>query len=126
MIVGTGHQDRPSCLRCGRPLRSASSVARGRGRWCQAKVRAAAETADLSGFKPEQAEKARELIELGAIVPTTRDGVYSAVSSDGTTVYLVDVVAQTCGCKAGGRGRSCYHLAGALILQASAPARKAA
>lgn len=114
------------CLRCGRPLRAARSIARGRGRWCQAKVRTAAESADLSAFTAEQADKARELIELGAIVPTSRDGVYSAVSSDGTTVYLVNAAAQTCGCKAGEHGRLCYHRAAALVLETAAPVRKAA
>lgn len=126
MTTSTERQDQVSCLRCGRPLRSARSVARGRGRWCQAKVRTAAETTDLSGFKAEQVDKARELIELGAIVATSRTNVFAAVSSDGTTYYVVDAAAQTCTCRAGERGLRCYHLAAALVLQASAPVRKAA
>ncbi len=125
-MTSTEQTHQASCLRCGRPLRSARSIARGRGRWCQAKVRAAAETTDLSEFTAEQIDKARELIELGAVVATSRDGIYAAVSSDGTTYYVVDAVRQTCTCRAGERGLRCYHLAAALVLQAAAPARKAA
>lgn len=114
------------CLRCGRPLRAARSISDGFGRWCKAKVREAAGTADLNAFHGWQIEKAREAIELQAIVPSSREGLYAAVSGDGTTVYLVNAIEGSCTCKAGANGRSCYHLAGALILQASATARKAA
>lgn len=126
MTSTTGHQHQALCLRCGRPLRAVRSVSDGFGRWCKARVREAAGTADLSAFHGWQIDKAREAIEQQAIVPSSRKGLYAAVSGDGTTVYLVDAIEVSCTCKAGANGRSCYHLAGALILWASAPARKAA
>lgn len=45
--------------------------------------------ADLDDWKPQQVDKAREAIEQRAILPTSRPGLYTAVSSDGTTTYLV-------------------------------------
>ena len=81
-------------------------------------------TADLEGFKPQQVDKARELIEQGAILPTSRAGLFTAVSSDGVTTYLVH--ASGCTCPAGHRGKyACYHRAAVAILTA-APARRAA
>ncbi len=82
--------------------------------------------ADLSGFKAWQVTKATEAIEEQAVVPSSRPGLYASVSGDGVTVYLTDAIERSCTCKAGANGRLCYHLAAALILQAAAPARKAA
>lgn len=88
------------------------------GRWV---ITAAA---DLDGFKPAQVERARELIEQGAILPTSRPGLYKAVSSDGSTFYLVHRCG--CTCPAGQRGRYvCYHRAAVAILSA-APTLRAA
>jgi hypothetical protein len=112
------------CLRCGRALRAAASVARGYGRTCQARVRTAAATVDLTAYKPFQVAKATEVIEQGAIIPTSRRTVYRAVSSDGSTVYLTTTDA--CTCPAGQKGRACYHRAAVIILTAAAPARRAA
>ncbi|MER7131234.1 helix-turn-helix domain-containing protein [Streptosporangium saharense] len=82
-------------------------------------------TADVTDFKPAAIDKARELIEQGGILPTRRPGIYTAVSSDGTTTYLVHRSA--CSCPAGARGRfRCYHRAAVAILQAASPARRAA
>jgi hypothetical protein len=106
-----------NCLRCGRVLRSAKSITDGMGRTCKAKVAAAARALDLAGFKPFQVDKAVEAIEQGGIVPTSRAGVYTAVSSDGTTTYLVHSVA--CTCPAGVKGRACYHRAAVAILDAA-------
>lgn len=114
------------CLRCGRRLTALASVSRGFGRTCAARITAAAETADLTGFKPVQVEKAREAIEQKAVVPLSRPGLYAAVSSDGVTTYLVDAIEGSCSCKAAANGRRCYHLASALILDASAITRRAA
>lgn len=81
-------------------------------------------TADIGDFKPAQVERARELIEQGAILPTSRPGLFTAVSSDGTTTYLVHRA--SCTCPAGQRGRhACYHRAAVAILTA-VPARRAA
>jgi excisionase family DNA binding protein len=83
-----------------------------------------AATADLDGFKPAQVDKARELIEQAAILPTKRQGLFTAVSSDGTTTYLVH--ANGCTCPAGQRGKHlCYHRAAVAILTA-VPSRLAA
>ena len=121
----TGQDDTTvKCQSCGRKLTSATSVARGRGPVCTAKVRKAAATAELP-CKPEQRAKAAELIEDGGIVPLSRPGVYAASSSDGTAVYVVDVNAGTCTCKAGQNGRYCYHLAAGQILTAATGRRAA-
>lgn len=112
------------CQGCGRKLTAATSIARGRGPVCRAKVRRAATNAE-SDVKAEQHAKAVELIEDGGIVPVSRPGVYAASSSDGSTIYLADAAAGTCTCKAGERGRLCYHLHAARILDA-ATARRAA
>lgn len=115
-----------TCLRCGRTLRATQSVADGMGRTCKAKVRQAAQTVDLTAFKPYQQAEAAELIEQGGMVPTSRAALYLAVSSDGVTVYLVDQAEHSCTCPAGAKGTACYHLAAAQILSAAAPVRRAA
>jgi hypothetical protein len=63
-------------------------------------------------------------------------GLYSALSSDGTTWYLVDVKDRTCTCPAGARGfahckaGACRHLIAARViargLASMAPAARAA
>lgn len=104
-----------NCLRCGRKLTSPTSVAKGYGRGCAAKVRQAA--AVHPDYSPAQIESARELIEDGAIVQI-RPRVCRSVSSDGTEMYLTAVTGQ-CNCPAGLKGRRCYHaLATALLLAA--------
>ncbi|WP_431897878.1 helix-turn-helix domain-containing protein [Nonomuraea sp. bgisy101] len=81
-------------------------------------------TADLDGYKPQAIEKARDLIEQGGILPTSRPGLYTAVSSDGSTTYLVHT--SGCTCPAGQRGRyACYHRA-AVALMTATPARRVA
>lgn len=81
---------------------------------------------DLAGFKPVQVDKARELLEQGGIVPTSRPRLFLAVSSDGVVHYLVDQAERSCTCKAGGRGLLCYHVLAADILVATAPVGRAA
>jgi len=105
------------CLSCGRELRSAKSIAVGRGRTCQTKVRRAARVAELADYKPQQVAQARELIEDGAIIPTSRPTLWTAVSSDGDTTYLV--AQQACTCPAGLKQRRCYHRAAVAILTAA-------
>ena len=74
--------------------------------------------AQLDDYKPAQIDKAREAIEQQAILPTKRPGIYTAVSSDGTTHYLVH--ASGCTCPAGQRGKYvCWHRAGVAILTAA-------
>jgi hypothetical protein len=119
-------QGETRCLRCGRRLTAQVSVSQGYGRGCKARIAQAAETVDLSAFKPAQADKAREAIADGAVVPTSRPSVYAVSSSGGSLVYLTDAYAQTCTCRAGVNGRRCWHRAAALILEAAAPGRRAA
>lgn len=78
---------------------------------------------DLGIYKAEQIEKALEAIEQQAILPTSRPGMFTAVSSDGSTTYLTHACG--CGCRAGQRGIRCWHRAAVAILTA-APARRAA
>ncbi|MGP3917716.1 helix-turn-helix domain-containing protein [Nonomuraea sp. 10N515B] len=78
----------------------------------------------LDGFKPQAIDKARALIEDGGILPTSRPGLYTAVSSDGTTTYLTHHAG--CTCPAGQRGKyPCYHRAAVALLEA-VTARRAA
>ena len=125
--MATTSEQSVHCLRCGRRLTAAASIGAGYGRVCRSRIAQAAQVADLSAFHAWQAKKAREAIEMRAVVPSSRTGLYVAVSGDGTTVYLVDVLEGSCTCKAAANGRRCYHLAAALILVAAAPAvRRAA
>lgn len=90
------------------------------GRWV-----IALEAPGLEDFKPEQVERARELIEQRGILPTSRPGMFTAVSSDGTTHYLVH--ASGCTCPAGQRGRHlCYHRAAVHLMTAARALRPAA
>lgn len=113
------------CLRpgCGRKLTAAKSRREGYGAVCKRRIRDAAATVVAPD---EQMAKAAELIDDGGIVPVSRPGMYAATSSDGTTIYVIDVNAGACTCKAGQHGRYCYHLAAAQILTAATLRRRAA
>jgi hypothetical protein len=115
----TGTETEHRCLSCGRPIRSAESIAAGRGSGCRAKIRKAAKSADLSAWTPRQVEQARELIEDGGLVPSGREGVFFAVSTDGAEVYRC--AAGFCECPAGQAStpKLCYHRAGVVIVTAS-------
>jgi len=109
------------CGRCARKLTSATSIAKGYGRGCRARIRAAALARAVADFTPQQITRALELIADNGIVPTARPGVFRSVSSDGTTTYLTHHAMCTC---AGARHRSrCYHIAAARMINF---ARKAA
>jgi hypothetical protein len=112
--------DQPAhCLRCHRALRSAASIKAGYGAWCRAKIRAAALAEAVKDYSAKQIEKARELIADGGLVRTNRDGIFRAVSIDGTTSYLV-AAAGNCNCRAGLLARACYHVAAARMVTAKA------
>jgi len=112
------------CLGCRRPIRAAESLAAGYGAGCRAKIRKAAQTADLSAWTASQIEDARQAIKDGAVVPSTRKGVFHVVGEDGTEVHLV--ARNGCNCEHGlktRQSRPCYHrCAVAIMLAASAPA----
>jgi hypothetical protein len=98
-------------------LRSQSSIALGLGRTCARKVRLAAQSADLTVYKPAQIVKAIELVELAAIV---RNGAtWTAVASNGIDRYDVVPYSQTCTCPAEQKGRRCYHLLAATAIAAA-------
>jgi hypothetical protein len=105
-----GHASK--CKDCGRSLRAAYSVRAGRGPVCRLRHL----TRVLADFTKDQAEKARELLADGGLVPTSHAGVFRAVSSDGERSYLSHSAA--CNCPAGLRSRNrCYHsLAVRLVL----------
>jgi hypothetical protein len=108
------------CLRCGHKLRAASSVAAKYGPVCRARIRLAAINEAVKGFASAQVDKARELISDGGLIPTSRPGVFRAVSSRGDGTYLTHSAA--CNCPGGLRGRLCYHLAAARIIMATGKA----
>jgi hypothetical protein len=106
------------CGRCHRPLRAARSIRDGYGRGCKAILRAAATAAAVKGFTQAQIERAKELLELRALVPTSRPGVFRVPASDGIGTYLAH--SQTCTCPSGLRrltACTCMHsLAVRMIL----------
>jgi len=105
---------------CGRTLRSAEAVARGYGSRCWAKIRKAAKQADLSAWTPQQVEQARELIEDGGVVPSTRPDVFHTVSTDGTEVHRT--AEHGCNCTNGlktHQPRPCFHRCAVAIVLAS-------
>lgn len=108
------------CLSCGREISSAASISAGRGSGCRAKIRRAAREVDLSAWTPKQAEQARELIEDGGIVPTSRPGVYRTVATAGDAIYLSTVNGCTCPARA-----QCYHRCAVVIVTATPTSAKA-
>jgi hypothetical protein len=96
-------------------LTSATSAARGYGRTCATKVKAAAKAKVIAAHKPAQVAKAEELIEQGGIVPLRGRHVFTVISSDGSATYKT--APQGCTCPAGLKGRFvCYHRIAAEIL----------
>lgn len=118
----TDHNHQARCLRCGRVLRAASSVAAGAGRWCRAKIRAAAVAELLKGFTAAQVEKARDLIADGGLVPTRHRGVFEAVSSDGARTYKAHSATCTCPWGLRGKAKACAHSLAVRIVLASGKA----
>lgn len=132
-MTKTAKPQTATCKRCKATLRSARSVARGRGAHCarmarqeaaaaqaryEAAVTAAVEAVDTTAFADPQKviNKAIQLILDGAIVPTRFPGVYLANGSDGVSTYLVDAIETSCTCKAGARLGRCNHLIAAAAL----------
>jgi hypothetical protein len=118
--------DKVRCLRpgCGRKLTSAKSVARGYGDGCWRKMRQAERAADLSAWTPAQVAEAEQAIEDGAVVPSTREGVFHVVSVDGAEVHRTAL--HGCNCTAGLKTyhpRPCWHrCAVAIVTAPPAPA----
>lgn len=107
-----------SCVRCGRKLTSAKSIARGYGAHCASRIRHAG--ADLSRYDDRQVAAAVELIEDGGVVALTGP-VFLTISTDGTEIHRTS--ARTCNCKSGIRAdinrRPCYHTAAVRMMLAA-------
>ncbi|MGW2951558.1 hypothetical protein [Streptomyces eurythermus] len=86
------------CVKCGRGMRKATFD--GMGPKCRAKVRRATRSPELAAYgKPHLVEKAVELLEMGAVLllrKSSKNRVYVALSSDGTTAYRTARAACTC------------------------------
>jgi hypothetical protein len=119
--MSTGTETTVKCGRCHRPLRAERSRRDGYGRGCKAIMRAAAIAAAVKGFAGAQIERAKELIELRALVATSRPGVFLVAGSDGATYKSHS---ETCNCPSGLRrltACTCKHsLAVRIILAARA------
>lgn len=92
------------------------------------KAKVIAALADLTPYKNQKAagEKVLQLLEDGAIVPTSRIGFYSAVSSDGLSRYLVDTHTGECDCASGLKRGYCGHRTAADAIEASKGTRRPA
>ena len=117
-------QEPRRCLGCRHLIRSAAALERGYGEGCWRKMRKAARTADLSAWTPSQIAEAEQAIEDGAVVPSTREGVFHVVSVDGSEVHRTAL--HGCNCTNGlktHQPRPCWHrCAVAIVVAASAPA----
>ncbi|MFG3170587.1 DUF6011 domain-containing protein [Streptomyces sp. NPDC048200] len=116
MNAAAATTEQTRCMGCGRKLTAPKSIAAGRGRACQAKIRRAAQAVDTTDYKAHQVQSARELIEDGAIIPL-RSVVFISVSTDGTETYKTAPTA--CTCPAGTKGSRCYHQLAARLLLAA-------
>ncbi len=108
--------DEHRCQRpgCGRKLTSELSKRRGYGRACYRKMSAA-----LAGLSDTQADEAIEIVELGAVRPTSRPGIWAVDSADFDAEYRTTPDGM-CNCRHGvGRltadDQPCKHV-GALRL----------
>ncbi|MCX4550564.1 MULTISPECIES: hypothetical protein [unclassified Streptomyces] len=118
-IKDHGHQP-TRCLKCRRILRR--PTADGYGPKCRTKVRKATRSEHLGQYKPHLVEKAVELLEQGGLIPlrkSSKNRVFLAVSSDGSTAYRSAPAA--CNCPAGLRAvHVCKHRIAAHILTIAA------
>ncbi|WP_160051075.1 DUF6011 domain-containing protein [Nocardiopsis sp. FR26] len=123
--ITTGTPTAVPCGRCHRPLRSAASIARGYGRACWTKTRAATQALGLDQYSDRVATKAEELLETPGAIRRLRGLFFQVVGSAGATYITTP---DRCGCPAGQRGKHmCNHrvavraLALSLGLWAPAP-----
>jgi hypothetical protein len=113
----TSHEAR--CLRCGRKLSAAKSVAASFGPGCLAAIRREAREHALDGLTAKQAAEATEIVADGGVVPSAHKGVWLAASGDGSQVYRATPGGQ-CNCKWGMRtlpGKPCKHVGAVRLVQ---------
>jgi hypothetical protein len=111
------------CGRCHRVLRSARSCREGYGPGCRAIMRAAAFAAAVKGFTERQIDRARELIEFGAVIATSRPGVYLVANDDPQHPYKSH--RETCNCASGLHrltACTCKHSLAVRIIMATGKA----
>ncbi|OLT30473.1 hypothetical protein BJF83_24790 [Nocardiopsis sp. CNR-923] len=114
--ITTGAPTPVPCNRCGRPLHSADSRARGYGRGCLAKELAAARTR-LARHSRTVASGAEEVLEIPGAISRLRGDIFVVV---GRTGHLYRATPEQCSCRAGQRGAHvCYHRVAAAIIAAS-------
>ncbi|MEU6595337.1 hypothetical protein ABZ923_40125 [Streptomyces sp. NPDC046881] len=104
------------CVKCNRLLRNPSPD--GLGPKCRRMIRRAGKAPELAGYKPHQLEKAVENLRQGGLIPlrkSSKNRVYLAVSSDGTSAYRTARAA--CTCPAGLKAvHVCWHRIAAHIF----------
>jgi hypothetical protein len=117
ITVATRRETRCLAPGCGRKLTAPKSVEARYGPTCLRRIREAAEREILAGAGPGQAEKARQLIADGGIIPAGRPGFYQALSEDGERTRLT--CARGCTCEAGKRRKlvTCYHVLAVRVLE---------
>jgi len=116
------------CTECHRPLRAATSIARGRGPVCDLKVRRRAAAERLARpFKDADRAATKALRHLAdkALVPTAAARQYLMVATAGDATYLVDTIARTCTCKAHQHHSRCTHLLAADVAEITTSRRAA-
>ena len=100
---------------CGHRIWSEQSERTGFGSSCRARVHLAERLAARhEGFQSWQVAKAVQLIDDNGIVLSPVDGLFWAVSSDGTRRYVVSLEHCTCDARV-----ACYHMVAAAILTAA-------
>jgi hypothetical protein len=82
---------------------------------CAARVRQVTAILVSAGLDPEQAERALQAHELGAVIPAGVEGVFLVVASSGDGPYVTG--ANFCSCPAA--TAHCYHKIAVIILSAA-------
>lgn len=113
-------QNLAKCRKCHRTLTNAASIALGWGPTCYRKIKQAAKAKVIAAlYKPHQIVKAKELLDLGALVPLRGRHVFLVPSSDGTETYRTHRAA--CTCPAGIKGlHPCKHRIAAHMIHLAA------
>ena len=107
------------CLRCGRKIRAAKSVAASFGPGCRAAIRREAREHALDGLNGRQRDEAVEIVADGGVVPSAHKGVWLVASGDGTQVYRTTPTGQ-CNCKWGLKtlaAHPCKHVGAVRLVQ---------
>ena len=117
----TGHTAK--CLKCGRVRRFATAEAAAKAGPTGASARCASASPRSArpsrASPPPRSTRPASSSPTAALIPTSRPGVFRAVSSKGTDTYLTHSAA--CNCPGGLRSRTgCYHSLAARIIMASA------